>query len=146
MSIFLGLAWRCLTSRLGLSVIGIGAALAALTLAVNLGKANGTIRALKKDLVTTNEAWGKCRSDLTVQQAQNLELRGKIDVQNAEIQEWKRKGDAIQAEADRKLAKARREAADYRAQVRRVMAAKPQGQDRCKAASQLYLDSFGAGQ
>ncbi len=132
-----------LTSRLGLGVIGVGAIIAALLLATNLGKAHGTIKGLKADLVSTNEAWGVCRSDLAIQQAQNLELRGALDVQNAAVQDWKRKAERVQAEADRKLAKARKEAADYRAQARRIMAAKPQSPDRCQAASQLYLEAFG---
>lgn len=133
-----------LTSRLGLGIIGIGAIIAALVLALNLGKAHGTIRGLNADLVSTNEAWGKCRSDLAIQQAQNLELRGALDVQNAAVQDWKRKAERVQAEADRKLAKARKEAADYRAQARRLMAAKPQSPDRCQAASELYLEAAGS--
>src|SRR5690606_21809704 len=88
-----------LTSRLGLGIIGVGAIIAALLLATNLGKAHGTIKSLKADLVSTNEAWGECRADLAIQQAQNLELRGALDVQNAAVQDWKRKAERVQAEA-----------------------------------------------
>ena len=135
-----------LTSRLGLGVLALGLLVAAFSFAGKAREFRSENKSLRADIVTTNEAWAGCRSDLATQKAQNLELRGALDVQNAAVQDWKRRAEQVQSEAERKVAKARREAADYRAKARRVLAAKPQSPDRCQAASQLYVEAFGAGQ
>lgn len=139
-------AWAALTSRLGLATVGVGAICLCLVLGLNLGKAHKAIRDLKADLVTTNEAWGKCRSDLALEKTNALELRGALEAQNEAVRVWKLRADQLQADAERKVARARQEAAQYRAEAKRIMAARAKGPDRCAAASQLYLQAFGAGQ
>lgn len=138
MTPFLALAWRCLTSRLGLGIIGIAAIAAALMLAGNLGKAHGTIRGLKRDIVTQEEGWAKCRADLASSQAREVQLRGTVDELDTANKRLIADSDQIKRNMEAKVAEARRQVANYRRQAEGIRTARVEG-ERCQWAQDFHV-------
>lgn len=127
-----------LTSRLGLGVIGIGAIIAALVLATNLGKAHGTIKSLKADLVTQEEGWGACRRDLAKSEAEAIGLRGTVLELDAANRRIIADSEQIKRNSEAKLAEARRQIANYRRQAEAIRTAKVEG-DQCQWAQDFHV-------
>lgn len=87
---------------------------------------------LRADLVTTNVAWGECKSDLAT-------AKGEVQWQTDQVRVWKEEADRRQKSADERVAKARQEAEQYRKRAARLAQAQPQTADRCEAAAALYV-------
>ncbi|HJR83459.1 MAG TPA: hypothetical protein VJ775_05985 [Sphingomicrobium sp.] len=124
-----------LSSRLLLGSVSVVGVIASLFLALQLGRAHGTIKGLNKDIVTTNDAWKAC-------QVREAAANVRIQVQNGEIEDWRQKAQDAQTQADRRVAQARREAQAYRERNRVLAARQPVG-DHCAAASALYVEEIG---
>ena len=87
---------------------------------------------LRADLVTTNQAWGECRATLA-------QANGEIATQTAQVQAWKDTAARVQQEADKAVAKARQEAAQYRKRADRLAALPAPAAGQCEAAAALYV-------
>lgn len=87
---------------------------------------------LRADLVTTNQAWGECRANLT-------QANGEIAMQTAQVQAWKDTAASVQQEADRAVAKARQDAAQYRKRADRLARIPTPTAGQCEAAAALYV-------
>lgn len=87
---------------------------------------------LRADLVTTNQAWGECKADLST-------ARGTVEQQNADIKAWKDTASRVQREADAAVAKARQEAAQYRKRADRLAKLPTPTAGQCEAAAALYM-------
>lgn len=133
---------QLLKSRLFLGLVGGGAVLLCLVLGWQLGAAHMAVRSLKKDLVATADELAGCKGDLEWSRSQVVGLRGHIDAQNTAIDDWKRKAADVEAEADRRVAQARADAAQYRARAAKLAKAKAPAGDRCTAASRLYVETL----
>lgn len=90
---------------------------------------------LRADLVTTNQAWGECKADLST-------ARGTVEQQNADIKAWKDTANRVQREADAAVAKARQEAAQYRTRAARLAARPAPAAGQCEAAAALYVETI----
>ena len=128
-------------NRLFLWIAGGGAVVASLFLALQLGVAHGTIKGLNRDIVTTNDAWNKCRNDLAKSDAEAIGFRGQIDGFKSDVELWKDKAAKAQADADRRVAAARRQAQDYRKQGREIRDAKTEG-DACVWAERFHIKTL----
>ena len=89
-------------------------------------------RELRADLVTTNQAWGECRADLST-------ARGQVEEQSAQVRAWKAQAAQVQKDADAKVARARQEAAQYRRRAERLSAIPTPSAGQCEAAAALYV-------
>ena len=89
-------------------------------------------RELRADLVTTNQAWGECKATLT-------QANGELATQTAQVQAWKDTAARVQQEADKAVAKARQEAAQYRKRADRLAKLPTPTAGQCAAASALYV-------
>lgn len=89
-------------------------------------------RELRADLVTTNQAWGECRADLST-------ARGQVEEQSAQVRAWKAQAAQVQKDADARVAKARQEAAQYRRRAERLSAIPTPSAGQCEAAAALYV-------
>lgn len=89
-------------------------------------------RELRADLVTTNQAWGECRADLST-------ARGQVEEQSAQVRAWKAQAAQVQKDADARVAKARQEAAQYRRRAERLSALPTPSAGQCEAAAALYV-------
>ena len=89
-------------------------------------------RELRADLVTTNQAWGECKADLST-------ARGQVEEQSAQVRAWKAQAAQVQKDADAKVAKARAEAEQYRRRADRLAAIPTPTAGQCAAASALYV-------
>lgn len=89
-------------------------------------------KVLRADLVTTNQAWGECRADLST-------ARGQVEEQSAQVRAWKAQAAQVQKDADAKVAKAREEAAQYRRRAERLSALPTPSAGQCEAAAALYV-------
>ena len=87
---------------------------------------------LSADLVTTNQAWGECKATLA-------QANGEIEQQTAQVQAWKDTAARVQQEADKAVAKARQEAAQYRRRAERLSALPTPSAGQCEAAAALYV-------
>lgn len=87
---------------------------------------------LRQDLVTTNQAWGECKATLA-------QANGEIEQQTADIQTWKDTADRAQREADKAVARARQEAAQYRKRADRLARLPTPTAGQCAAAAALYV-------
>jgi len=87
---------------------------------------------LRADLVTTNQAWGECRADLST-------ARGQVEEQSAQVRAWKAQAAQVQKDADARVAKARQEAAQYRRRAERLSALPTPSAGQCEAAAALYV-------
>ncbi len=87
---------------------------------------------LRADLVTTNQAWGECKATLA-------QANGEIAQQTAQVQAWKDTAARVQREADKAVAKARQEAAQYRKRADRLAAIPTPATGQCEAAAALYV-------
>lgn len=125
-----------LTYRLA-AVVGTVVVLAmiAMTVFAALGEkaAKRQNKELRADLVTTNQAWGECRANLT-------QANGEIEQQTAQVQAWKDTANRVQREADAAVAKARQEAAQYRTRAARLAARPTPSAGQCEAAAALYVE------
>lgn len=126
------------TNRLLLWFVGGGAIVAALVLALNLGKAHGTIRGLKKDLVTQEEGWSTCRSDLSKSEAEAAGLRGTVLELDAANQRLIADSDRLQRDLDAKVAAARKQVERYRREADAIRTAKVDG-DQCQWAQDFHV-------
>lgn len=127
-----------LSNRLFLWIAGGGAIIAALFLALNLGKAHGTIRGLKKDLVTQEEGWSACRSDLRKSEAEAAGLRGTVLELDAANRRLIADSDQMKRNLEAKVAEARRQVANYRRQADAIRTAKVEG-DQCQWAQDFHV-------
>lgn len=89
-------------------------------------------RELRADLVTTNQAWGECRADLST-------ARGQVEEQSAQVRAWRAQAAQVQKDADARVAKARQEAAQYRRRAERLSAIPTPSAGQCEAAAALYV-------
>ena len=87
---------------------------------------------LSADLVTTNQAWGECRADLST-------ARGQVEEQSAQVRAWRAQAAQVQKDADARVAKARQEAAQYRRRAERLSAIPTPSAGQCEAAAALYV-------
>lgn len=88
---------------------------------------------LRADLVTTNQAWGECKATLA-------QANGEIEQQTAQVQAWKDTAARVQQEADRAVARARQEAAQYRQRADRLAKLPTPAAGQCEAAAALYVE------
>ena len=127
-----------LTYRLA-AVVGTVVVLAmiAMTVFAALGEkaAKAQNKELRADLVTTNQAWGECKAERANAQAQ-------VDEQTAQVRQWKAKAETVQREADAAVAKARREAAQYRKRADRLARIPTPAAGQCEAAAALYVETI----
>ena len=96
------------------------------------GAAKRQVKDLRADLVTTNQAWGECKADLST-------ARGQVEEQSAQVRAWKAQAAQVQKDADAKVAKARQEAAQYRRRAERLSALPTPSAGQCEAAAALYV-------
>lgn len=87
---------------------------------------------LRADLVTTNQAWGECKATLA-------QANGEIEQQTTQVQAWKDTAARVQQEADKAVAKARQEAAQYRKRADRLAKLPTPTAGQCEAAAALYM-------
>ena len=97
------------------------------------GAAKRQNKELRADLVTTNQAWGECKATLA-------QANGEIEQQTAQVQAWKDTAARVQQEADRAVARARQEAAQYRKRADRLAKLPTPTAGQCEAAAALYVE------